>query len=46
MADEVSHQSRQAIVLALQPVILDRHIPAFDVAGFAQASAECGYIAR
>jgi len=36
------HQRRQAIVSALQPVVLDRHVLAFDVAGFVQAFAECG----
>ena len=41
-ADQVSHQRRQAIVLALQPVVLDRHVLALDVAGFAQALAERG----
>ena len=45
-ADQVSHQRRQAIVLALQPVVLDRHVLAFDVAGFAEAFAERGRIAR
>ena len=29
-ADKISHQRWQAIVLALQPVILDRHVLAFD----------------
>ena len=33
-ADEVSHECRQAIVSALQPVVLDRDVLAFDVAGF------------
>jgi hypothetical protein len=33
-ADQVSHQPRQAIPVALQPVVLDRYILAFDVAGF------------
>jgi hypothetical protein len=41
-ADHVSHQRRQAIVLAPQPVVLDRHVLAFDVAGFVEAFAESG----
>ena len=45
-ADQVSHQRRQAIVLALQPVVLDRHVLALDVAGFTKAFAERGHIAR
>ena len=40
-ADQIGHQRRQAIVLALQPVVLDRHVLAFDVAGFFEAFAEC-----
>jgi hypothetical protein len=43
-ADQVSHQRRQAI--ALQPVVLDRHVLALDVAGFAKPLAERGLIAR
>ena len=39
-ADQVSHQRRQAIVLALQPVVLDRHVLALDIAGFAKSFAE------
>src|SRR5262252_7122400 len=31
--DQISHHSRQAIELALQPVVLDRHVLALDVAG-------------
>ena len=45
-ADQIGHQCRQAIVLALQPVVLDRHVLAFDVAGFVEAFAERGHIAR
>ena len=41
-ADQIGHQCRQAIVLALQPVVLDRHVLAFDVAGFVEAFAERG----
>jgi hypothetical protein len=39
-ADEVSHQRRQSIVLALQPVVLDPHVLSFDGAGFVEAFAE------
>ena len=39
-ANQIGHQRRQAIVLALQPVVLDRHVLAFDVAGFVEAFAE------
>src|SRR5262249_51625584 len=39
---EVGHQSRQAIELALQPMVLHRHVLAFDVAGFVEALAEPG----
>ena len=45
-ADQVGHQRRQPIVLALQPVVLDRHVLALDVTGFAEAFAERGHIAR
>ena len=45
-ADQIGHQRRQAIVLALQPVVLDRHVLAFDVAGFVEALAERGRKAR
>src|SRR4029079_1704302 len=31
-ADEVGHERRQAVVLAVQPVVLDRHVLALDVA--------------
>jgi hypothetical protein len=34
-ADEVGQQLRQAIVFAFQLVVLDRHVFALDVAGFA-----------
>jgi hypothetical protein len=40
--DQVSHQYRQAIVLAFQPVVLDRHVLALDVTGFVEAFPECG----
>src|SRR6516165_6997132 len=41
-ANEVRHQSRQAIELALQPMVLHRHVLALDVAGFVEALAEPG----
>ncbi len=44
--DQVSHQCRQAIVSALQPVVLDRHVLAFDVAALVEAFAERGHITR
>jgi hypothetical protein len=44
-ADQVIHERRQAIVLALQPVVLDHHVLAFDVAGFVEAFAERSGIA-
>jgi hypothetical protein len=37
-ADQVSHQRRQVIELAFQPVVLDRHVLALDVAGFTKPS--------
>src|SRR6478735_1226259 len=37
---------RQAIVMTLQPVILDRHILPFDIAGFVEALAERGHKTR
>ena len=39
-ADHVCHHRRKAVISALQPVILDRYVPALNVAGFAQALAE------
>jgi hypothetical protein len=39
---EVSHEFRKAIELALQPVVLDRHVLPLDVAGFVEALAERG----
>ena len=50
-ADQIGHQRRQAIVLALQPMVLNRHVLTFDVAGFVEAFAErghkaCGTIGR
>jgi hypothetical protein len=37
---EVSHERRKAIELALQPVVLHRHVLALDIAGFVEALAE------
>src|SRR2546430_6645438 len=41
-ADEVGHQHRQPVVLTAEPVVLYRHVLAFDIAGFAEAFAEGG----
>src|SRR5262245_19300448 len=38
--DEVGHERRQPIELAAEPVILDDHVLAFDVADFAEPFAE------
>src|SRR5262249_10220092 len=42
---EVSHERRQAIVSALQPVVLHRYILALEVAGFVEGFAERSRIA-
>jgi hypothetical protein len=42
---EVGHQRRQAIVLAAEPVVLDHHVLALDVAVFAEAFRQCGCMA-
>src|SRR4029077_19087457 len=42
---EVSHERRQAIVLAAEPVILYDHVLALNVAGFAEAFRERGGMA-
>ena len=39
-ADEVGHERRQTIVLALQPMVLDRRVLALDVAGFVESFSE------
>jgi hypothetical protein len=39
-ADEVSQQFRQGIVFAFQPVVLDRHVLALYVPGFAESLLE------
>src|SRR5262249_59734868 len=44
--DEVSHQRWQAIVLALQPMVLHHHVLALDVAGFVEALTQCSDAAR
>src|SRR5215470_13037130 len=39
-ADEVRHESRQAIVLAAEPMVLNDSVLAFNVAGFAEPFRE------
>ena len=39
--DQVGHHSWQPILLTFQPVVLDRHVLAFNVTGFVEAFAEC-----
>jgi hypothetical protein len=41
-ADEIGSQCGQPIIVALRPPVLDRHVLAFGVAGFAQSLAERG----
>ena len=36
-ANQISDQCREAVVMAIQPVVLDHHILALDVAGFVEA---------
>jgi hypothetical protein len=43
-ADQVSHQRRQTIVLALQPMVFNRHVLTIDVTGFAKALSKRGCI--
>jgi hypothetical protein len=43
--DEVSHERRQAIILAAEPVILYDHVLALNIAGFAEAFRERGRMA-
>src|SRR5262245_43739029 len=50
-ADEIGHERRQAVVSAAKPVVLDDHVLALDVPGFAEAFAKrgcnaCGTIER
>jgi hypothetical protein len=44
--DQIAQQCWQAIALTLQPVELDLHVLAFDVASFVEAFAKRGHIAR
>src|SRR5262245_55772696 len=39
-ADEVSHERRKAVVMAGQPVVLDHHVLALNVAGFVEGLTE------
>jgi hypothetical protein len=41
-ADQIGRQRRQAIVLAFKVVVLDRHVLAFNVAGFIEAFTKRG----
>jgi hypothetical protein len=45
-AGEVSHKRWQAIILALQPVVSDRRVLAFNDSSLVEAFAECSDIAR
>ena len=45
-ADEVGHERWQAIVLALQPMVLDRRVLALDVAGFVESFTERSDLAQ
>jgi hypothetical protein len=45
-ADQVRQQRRQTIVLTFQPMLLDRHVLTFDVAGVAETCAECAQTIR
>src|SRR5262249_31901740 len=45
-ADEVGHERRQAVVFAVQPMILHRHVLALYVAGFGEAFTERACMAR
>src|SRR5262249_40137937 len=44
--NEVSHEQRQTIVLAVKPMILHRDVLTLDVAGFLEAITECSGTAR
>src|SRR5262249_14450262 len=44
--DEVSHERRQTIVLAVKPMVLYRDVLTLDVAGFVEAITECSGTAR
>jgi hypothetical protein len=43
-ADKVGHQRRHAIIAALEPMTLDAHISAFDIAGLAEAFVEGAHV--
>ena len=45
-ANELGRQRRQSIILVFRIAILDRHVPAFDVAHFAEAFEERGHKAH
>jgi hypothetical protein len=45
-ANQIGHQSRQAIVLTFYPVVLDGHVLALDVAGFTKPLAERAHTVR
>jgi hypothetical protein len=40
-ANQIGCQCRKSIELVLSPAVFDRHVAALDVAGFAEALAEC-----
>ena len=44
--NEVVSQCGKTIILIVRPAIFDRHIPAFDIAGFLQALTECAPLER
>jgi len=39
-ANEIGRQRRQPIIMTLRPAVFDRHVPAFNEAGFPQALVE------
>ena len=43
---QVRHHRRQAIIMALQPVVLDYDILTLGITSFAEPLAECGYTVR
>ena len=45
-ADQIGYQRRYAIEVPLQPVVLNRHVLAFDVAGLVETFAERGRLTR
>src|SRR4029077_8747437 len=44
--NELSHERWQAVVLAIQPVVLDHHVLALDVASFVEGFTKRSAIAR